>query len=213
MLARVVVVEPFAENSWLLGCAETRTAALIDPGGRVPELLATAERSDLQIQAIWLTHAHIDHVAGVAEAVAATAAPVYLHPDDRPLYDAVAQQGAMFGLRVAAPPPPDHPLCAGDTLRLGSLRAQVLHVPGHAPGHVAFWLREQATVISGDCLFAGSIGRTDLPGGSYATLMDSLHRVLLPLGDETRVLPGHGPETTIGRERRSNPFLAGLPVG
>ena len=138
----------------------------------------------------------------------ATGAPVWLHPDDLRLYEAVEQQGAMFGLQITPPPPPDHELAAGQTLELGSLRAEVRFVPGHSPGHVAFWFAAQQVVIAGDCLFAGSIGRTDLPGGSYGTLMDSIREQLLPLGDEVRVLPGHGPETTIGRERTSNPFCA-----
>lgn len=213
MFVRVLVVEPFAENSWVLGCPDSGRAVLVDPGGRVDELLDLASTAGLQVEAIWLTHAHIDHVAGVAEAVERSGAPVWLHRDDRPLYEAADRQGAMFGLDVRQPPPARHELKHGQTLELGSLRAEVLHVPGHSPGHVAFWFREPEVVVSGDCLFAGSIGRTDLPGGSYDSLMDSLHRLLLPLGDGVRVLPGHGPETSIGRERRSNPFLAGLSVG
>lgn len=210
MIVHCEVVEPFAENSWLIGCPETGRAALIDPGGHVQRLLAVAADRDLEVVEIWLTHAHIDHVMGVAEAVERTGAPVWLHPDDRPLYDNVAQQGAMFGLRVTPPPPPDRDLVPGATLELGSLRAEVLFVPGHSPGHVAFRLDAQGVVFSGDCLFAGSIGRTDLPGGSYETLMRSIREQLLPLGDDVRVLSGHGPETTIGRERASNPFLTGM---
>lgn len=213
MIVRVLVVDPFQENSWVLGCGETGRGVLVDPGGRVDELLELASGAGLRIDGIWLTHAHVDHVAGVAEAAERTGAPVWLHRDDVPLYQAASRQGEMFGLQVRQPPAVGHDLKGGRTLELGSLRAEVLHVPGHSPGHVAFWFREQETVVAGDCLFAGSIGRTDLPGGSYAVLMDSLHRVLLPLGDATRVLAGHGPETTIGRERRSNPFLTGLTVG
>jgi len=207
MILHYEVVEPFAENSWLVGCPESGRAALVDPGGHVPQLLQAARDHGLEIVDIWLTHAHIDHVTGVAEAVEATGAPVWLHPDDLRLYEAVEQQGAMFGLQITPPPPPDHELAAGQTLELGSLRAEVRFVPGHSPGHVAFWFAAQQVVIAGDCLFAGSIGRTDLPGGSYGTLMDSIREQLLPLGDEVRVLPGHGPETTIGRERSSNPFV------
>lgn len=213
MIVRELVVEPFAENSWVLGCPESGRGVLVDPGGRVDELLELAAGAGLEIDAVWLTHAHVDHVAGVAEAVERTSAGVWLHREDRPLYEAASAQGAMFGLGVRQPPPAEHELKGGQTLEIGSLRAEVLHVPGHSPGHVAFWFRAQEIVVAGDCLFAGSIGRTDLPGGSYEALMDSLHRVLLQLGDATRVLPGHGPETTIGRERRSNPFLIGLTVG
>lgn len=207
MITHCLVVEPFAENSWLLGCETSRAAVAVDPGGRVPELLAVARREELRIGEIWLTHAHLDHVTGVAELVAATGAPVWLHPADRELYDHVDRQAAMFGLEAALPPPPDHELAGGQALALGALEAEVLEVPGHSPGHVAFWFPRERTVVAGDCLFAGSIGRTDLPGGSYETLMASLKEVLLPLGDDVRVLTGHGPETTIGRERASNPFL------
>lgn len=209
MIVDSLVVEPFAENSWLLGCPAQGVGVLVDPGGRVPELLALAAGADLTVSEIWLTHAHIDHVTGVAEAVRETGAPIRLHPADRPLYDNVERQAAMFGLRAEPLPAPTHALRAGEMLALGDLDAEVLEVPGHSPGHVAFSFPGQDLVVAGDCLFAGSIGRTDLPGGSYETLMDSIQRVLLPLGDATRVLPGHGPETTIGRERRTNPFLIG----
>ncbi len=208
MFRHVEVVAPFSENSWLIGCSETGTAALVDPGGHIPELLEIAREEGLGVEQIWLTHAHIDHVAGVAEAVEATGAPLALHPLDRPLYETIEQQGAMFGLHVPSLPTPDRWLADDDVMTLGRLRARVLHVPGHAPGHVAFWFAELNVVISGDCLFAGSIGRTDLPGGSHETLMHSIREVLLPLGDEVIVLPGHGPETTLVHERRTNPFLS-----
>lgn len=207
MLIHHEVVEPFGENSWLLGCAETGAAVLVDPGGHVPELLAKAADANLRIEQILLTHAHLDHVSGVAEAVEATGVPVALHADDGPLYNATQQQGRMFGLELRQPPPVDRWLCVGETLEIGNLRAEVIFVPGHSPGHVAFWFAAQRLVVSGDVLFAGSIGRTDLPGGSYQVLMDSIHRTLLPLGDDVRVLSGHGPETTLGQERVSNPFL------
>ncbi len=210
MFIHFEVVEPFAENSWLIGCRRTGRAALIDPGGRVPELLARATAEELQVEQILLTHAHIDHISGVAEAVEATAAPVALHADDLPLYEALEQQAQMFGLDARKPPAPEHELVKGQGIHIGDLQAQVLHVPGHSPGHVAFWFADRRLVISGDVLFAGSIGRTDLPGGSHVTLMDSIRRVLLPLGDDVRVLTGHGPETTVGQEREHNPFLTGL---
>jgi glyoxylase-like metal-dependent hydrolase (beta-lactamase superfamily II) len=209
MIVKSVVVEPFAENSLLVGCRQTGRGVLIDPGGRVPELLELASEGGLTVTEIWLTHAHIDHVSGVADAVAATGAPIRLHPADRQLYDHVDQQAAMFGLPMQPLPEPDLELVPGETLELGALRAEVLFVPGHSPGHVAFWFAGEGVVIAGDCLFAGSIGRTDLPGGSYETLMASIREQLLPLGDHVRVLAGHGPETTIGREKESNPFLTG----
>jgi glyoxylase-like metal-dependent hydrolase (beta-lactamase superfamily II) len=208
MFRHVEVVAPFGENSWLVGCPETGAAALVDPGGHIPELLAIGGQQELDIGQIWLTHAHIDHVAGVAEAVEATGASLSLHPLDRPLYDAVEQQAAMFGLHVPPLPTPTRWLETDEVLEIGRLRARVLHVPGHAPGHVAFWFADLDVVVSGDCLFAGSIGRTDLPGGSHEVLMQSIRNVLLPLGEQVTVLPGHGPQTTLGQERRTNPFLA-----
>ena len=204
------VVEPFAENARLIGCRRSGTAVLVDPGGQVAELLDAAEAAALEVQAIWLTHAHLDHVSGVSDAVALLGpVPILLHRDDLPLYEAVAQQGQMFGLAVDQPPPPTRWLEVGETLELGELRAEVLHLPGHSPGHVGFWFAQQRTILSGDVLFAGSIGRTDLPGGDYDTLINSIREGLLPLGDDVSVLCGHGPDTTIARERTSNPFLVG----
>lgn len=210
MLIHHEVVSPFAENSLLVGCPDSGRAVLVDPGGRVPALLATARERDLTVEAVWLTHAHVDHVMGVAEAVRRVAGPVLLHRDDERLYEGAAEQARLFGLEIEPPPPVDEWLRPGSTLELGELRAEVLHVPGHSPGHVAFWFAAEGVVLAGDCLFAGSIGRTDLPGGSHETLMRSIREVLVPLGDEVRVIPGHGPETTIGRELQSNPFLRGL---
>ncbi len=204
------VVEPFAENARLVGCRQSGASVLVDPGGQVDELLGVAAAEHLSVEAIWLTHAHLDHVTGVSAAVASVGpVPILLHPDDLPLYDAVAQQGQMFGLAVEQPPPPTRWLEVGETLELGELRAEVLHLPGHSPGHVGFWFASQRTVLSGDVLFAGSIGRTDLPGGDYDTLISSIREGLLPLGDDVSVLCGHGPNTTIARERTSNPFLSG----
>lgn len=207
LVVRIVTVPPFAENSFLVGCRSRGAAVLVDPGGEVPTLLETATELELDVSEIWLTHAHADHVAGVAQARRLTGAPVLLHPDDRFLYDAAVAQAATFGLDLEEPPPPDRELAAGQTLSLGRLEAEVLHVPGHSPGHVAFWFSSAKAVFSGDCLFAGSIGRTDLPGGSYDTLIRSIRQRLFTLGDEVRVYAGHGPPTTVGRERRENPFF------
>ncbi len=206
---RFLTVGAFSENSYIVGCRSTGTGVLIDPGGEVPSLIEAAADMGVTIEAVWLTHAHLDHVLGLQEAVAATSAPIMLHPDDRMLYDAAPEQGRAFGFPVDPLPEPDGSLTAGETLRLGAHEAQVLHVPGHSPGHVAFWFPASRAVISGDVLFAGSIGRTDLPGGSYETLMRTIREVLLPLGDDVRVFPGHGPPTTIEAERTSNPFVLG----
>jgi len=197
----------FEENCYVLADPETARAVLIDPGEDADLFLRRLDAERLTLEAIWLTHAHIDHVAGVAPVVQRTAVPVHLHADDRQLYDHVAEQGAWLGVRAPQPPPPDHELAAGGTVRVGSIEFEVRHVPGHSPGSVAFVGHGIALV--GDLVFAGSVGRTDLPGGSAATLLDSIRRHLLTLPDETVVYPGHGPETTVGVERRTNPFLTG----
>jgi len=180
---------------------------MVDPGEESSAFLAELGRRDWALRAVWLTHAHIDHILGVAAVKRATDAPVYLHPDDRPLYDALPDQGAWFGIRADRPPPPDHPLAAGQRLTVGGLEFTVRHTPGHSPGSVSFV--GQGTIFGGDVLFNGSIGRTDLPGGDFATLMRSIQRDFLSLPDSTVVRSGHGPETTIGVERLTNPFLTG----
>ncbi len=196
----------FAENCYLLAEAGSRAAVIVDPGEEPELFLATARREGLTIGEIWLTHAHVDHVSGVGAIKAATAAPVYLHPDDRPLYDNLPQQAALFGLKVQAPPPPDRALAHGGTVSIGTTRFAVRHTPGHSLGSVCFVA--PGLVLGGDVLFQGSIGRTDLPGGNFERLIRSIRDELLVLPDDTVVYPGHGPPTTIGVERRTNPFLA-----
>ncbi len=196
----------FMQNAWLVWDPATRDAVVVDPGEEHERLLAVIRHRELTVQAIWLTHAHIDHVWGVTPVREATGAPVLLHPDDRRWYDAFVRQGTMFGIHGLSPlDPPDAPLVPGEILSVGRYRFAVRHVPGHAPGHVAFV--GEGMAISGDVLFQDSIGRTDLAGGDQAQLLESIHRELLTLPDPTRVLPGHGGETTVGRERRLNPWL------
>lgn len=195
----------FAENCYLVYDADHPETILVDPGEEAERFLAEAARRSRTISGIWLTHAHIDHIQGVAEVRAATGAPIHLHPADRDLYDGLPQQGLWVGLRLAKPPPPDHHLTHGQQLRLGRTQFEVRHAPGHSPGHVCFVA--DGMVLAGDVLFAGSIGRSDLPGGDYDTLLESIRRELLSLPDATIVHPGHGESTTIGRERTSNPFL------
>lgn len=199
----------FVQNSWLVWDPASRAAVVVDPGEDHGRILAEAGQRDIRVEAIWLTHAHIDHILGVEAVRQATGAPVWLHPDDRRWYDALPEQGRFFGIeglpRLA---PPDHEFVAGGTVGLGPFSFTIRHTPGHAPGHVA--LVGHGMVISGDVLFRDSIGRTDLAGADLATLMESIRRELLTLPDDTRVLPGHGPETTIGRERAENPFLRGM---
>lgn len=197
----------FEENCFILGDPETRDAVLIDPGEEAELFLRRLETEGLTLRAVWLTHAHIDHVSGVATVVERTSAPVFLHPADRPLYGHVSEQAAMFGVRAITPPEPDHDLAEGDTVEVGSLQFTVRHVPGHSPGGVAFVGHGVAFV--GDALFAGSIGRTDLPGGNTQQLLDGIREQLFTLPDDTVVYPGHGPETTVGHEKRTNPFLTG----
>ncbi len=202
----------FLENCYLLADAERREAVLIDPGEDAGLFLSALRRSGCTLTGIWLTHAHVDHIMGVAAVKRATGAAVHLHPLDRPLYDALPDQGAWMGLRLEAPPPPDAELAEGDELAVGRFRFAVRHTPGHSPGSVS--LLGDGIVFGGDVLFAGSVGRTDLPGGDTATLLHSIRSTLLPLPDDTVVYSGHGPETTIGAERRTNPFLTGaLTIG
>jgi hydroxyacylglutathione hydrolase len=205
---------PFMKNGFVLGCERTLEAIVIDPGDEVAELLAFVHQQHLHPKAILLTHAHVDHVSGVARAKAELDVPVWLHRDDQPLYERAAAQGAMFGLTVEQPPPVDH-YYAGDGPwgRFGDFRVTVHHTPGHCPGGVCLAVY-QATepprlegLFVGDTLFAGSIGRTDLPGGNYETLMRAITEVLFSFPDEAVVYSGHGPETTIGREKATNPFV------
>ncbi|HTK42879.1 MAG TPA: MBL fold metallo-hydrolase [Gemmatimonadales bacterium] len=197
----------FGENCWLLADARTGEAVMIDPGEEPQMFLAELNTRGWSLGGIWITHGHIDHILGVAAVKRATGAPIYLHPADRPLYDSLTQQGSWFGLKVDPLPPPDRDLEAGQRLDVGGLEFTVRHTPGHSPGSVSFV--RQGTIFGGDVLFNGSIGRTDLPGGDAATLLKSIHRDFLSLPDSTIVRSGHGPETTIGVERLTNPFLTG----
>jgi glyoxylase-like metal-dependent hydrolase (beta-lactamase superfamily II) len=194
----------FAENCYLLADPERREAVVIDPGEEAELFLARLEHERWTPTAVWLTHAHLDHVAGVAALKAATGVPVLLHPADRALYDATPRQAAMFGLSADVPPPPDGELAEGQRLSVGDCAFEVLHTPGHSRGSVTFVGHGMA--FTGDALFAGSIGRTDLPGGDTETLLRSIREKLFALPDATVVLSGHGPETTIGAEKRTNPF-------
>ena len=211
MIVHVETGGPFMQNGFVVGCEATREALLIDPGDSVQALLDFAARESLAIRHILLTHAHIDHVTGVAAAKRALGAPVYLHRDDLFLYDHVVEHGLMFGLRVEPQPPIDVFYTSGEAIAFGECEARPHHTPGHCPGGVCLQIGERGTVgqelFVGDTLFAGSIGRTDLPGGDYDVLMASIRTVLFPLGDAAIVHSGHGPDTTIGQERRTNPFL------
>lgn len=198
----------FAENCYLVIDEAAAECAIIDPGEEAGVIAHTVAGTGARPVAICITHAHIDHVMGIPRLKRDTGAPVYLHPGDRELYDHVVEQGLAFGIAVEALPPPDRDFVAGETVRVGKLAFAVRHAPGHSPGSVC--LVGEGVAFTGDVLFAGSIGRTDLPGGDFETLIRSIERELLPLADSTIVYSGHGPETTVGNERRTNPFLTGV---
>jgi hydroxyacylglutathione hydrolase len=204
-------VAPFFKNGFVIGCEDTREGILIDPGDEVDGLLEAVRTNQLSIANILLTHAHLDHVTGVADAKRALNVPVWLHRADNFLYEGVVQQGLMFGLEVEPQPPIDNFYDGEGPIRFGRYVVRVRHTPGHCPGGVCLAVSREgeaaATLIVGDTLFAGSIGRTDLPGGDHATLLRSIREVLFSYPDDTVVWSGHGESTTIGAERRSNPFL------
>lgn len=197
----------FAENCFLVIDEATQQCAIVDPGEEAGLILHKVRAAEAKPVAIWLTHAHLDHVMGIPRIKTETGVPVFLHPADRQLYDAVLAQAAAFGLRAEPLPPPDAAWAHGDVARVGDLEFAVRHTPGHSPGSVSFI--GHGVAFGGDVLFAGSIGRTDLPGGDFDTLIASIERELLTLPDDTIVHSGHGPDTTVGRERRTNPFLTG----
>ena len=201
---------PFVQNTLLVVCEDGRTGLIIDPGAATPEALAAARDRELEIAAILLTHAHVDHVDGVPEARAETGAPIHLHPLDRPLYDNVPEWAGLFGVQCDPLPPPDLELEPGVNLSFGGSEFEVVFVPGHAPGHVMFVSTALPVAIVGDVIFRGSIGRTDLPNSNYGELMESIRSQILTLPAETQLHPGHGPETTVGLERGTNPFLLHL---
>jgi len=211
MILEIRAAPPFMTNGFVLGCETTRAGLIVDPGDNVDQLLEAVRAHRLSVAHILLTHAHLDHITGVGAAKAALGATVGLHPGDRPLFDRVVEQGLMFGLRVERQPPPDFPLVPGTSIAFGEHEVHVHHTPGHSPGGVCLQVAPRgqrgSTLLVGDTLFAGSIGRTDLPGGDLATLLASIRTVLFGFGDDAIVYPGHGEATTIGRERRENPFL------
>ncbi len=199
-------VGPFQANTYLVVDETEGVAALIDCGDEGARLARLVHDTGMRLEAIWLTHAHLDHVAGIAELKRELPVPVHLHPLDLPVYEAASRQAEIFGLRIEQPPPPEARFTEGQVLELGSLRFEVMHTPGHAPGHVV--IHGHGVAFVGDCLFAGSVGRTDLPMSSGADLARSLERIAA-LPPETVIYPGHGVPSTIVRERAENPFLTG----
>jgi len=207
MIHEIIPVGPLQCNCSVIGDETSREGIVIDPGDDVQQVLDLVEKHKLRVKQIVITHAHIDHVGGAMKLRAATGAPILLNQNDYALLKMLDMQAAWVGMRSPGKVEIDHSLEPADTVKVGSLAAQVLHTPGHTEGSVCLYFPAENKLIAGDTLFAGSIGRTDLPGGSYEKILHSIHDCVLALPDETIVVPGHGPVTTIGEERESNPFL------
>jgi len=205
----VVPVTPFVQNCSIIRCERTGRGAVVDPGGDVDEILAALEEEKVELESILVTHAHVDHAAGVAALARAKNVPIYgPHRGDDFWIDGLEMQGQMFGIEGGEPFTPTRWLDDGDAVTVGALTFEVVHCPGHTPGHIVFFSREEKLAFVGDVLFAGSIGRTDFPGGDHATLLSSIRDKLFPLGDDVRFVCGHGPDSSFGRERQSNPFVS-----
>jgi hydroxyacylglutathione hydrolase len=207
MIHEILPVGPLQCNCSVIGDESTREAIVIDPGDNIDQILGLIKKHNLQVKQIVITHAHIDHVGGAAKLRAATGAPILLNQNDYALLKMLDVQAAWIGMPTPGKVEIDTSIGQADTVKAGALEAQVIHTPGHTEGSICLYFPIEKKLIAGDTLFAGSIGRTDLPGGSYEKILRSLQGQVLALPDETIVIPGHGPATTIGEERESNPFL------
>jgi hydroxyacylglutathione hydrolase len=203
---QTLTVGAFQENCYLVLDSRSGKAVIVDPGGEGERLVEAVDKSGATLEAVWITHAHVDHVGAIASIKQRWDVPVYLHPLDRRLYEAAGRQAQVYGVQFEEPPPPDREFADGQQLKVGDVELSVMHAPGHSPGHVV--IHGDGIALVGDCLFAGSIGRTDLPFSDPPQLAASLQKISA-LPPETVVYPGHGMDTTIGEERRSNPFLNG----
>jgi hydroxyacylglutathione hydrolase len=207
LVVRHAVVGPFAANSYIAACSRTGEAVLVDPGGDVERVLGLLEPDGYRVVRIFVTHGHIDHVAGGAKARAETGAPLQIHAGDRSWLDALPRQAEMFGFDPVEAPAVDHFHEGGEAFRIGEVEGAVLHTPGHSQGSSCLWFPKAQILFTGDTLFAGSVGRTDLPGGDLDALFTSIREKLFTLGDAVRFYPGHGPAGLLGDERRANPFV------
>jgi hydroxyacylglutathione hydrolase len=209
MIHEVLTVGMLQCNCSIFGDEQTREAIVVDPGDGddIARIQAVLDKHGLKVKAIVITHAHIDHIGGAAKLKAATGAPVYMNENDAPLYDQLDMQAGWLGMRPPDRTTIDVPANEGDTLRLGNAEFHVLHTPGHTQGSISLWIPAENKVVAGDTLFRDSIGRTDLPGGNSRQILASIHTKLLPLPEDAIVIAGHGPNTTIGREKERNPFL------
>lgn len=211
---RIVPVTPFQQNCSVIWCSETRKAAVVDPGGDIDRITALIAELGVSVERILITHGHLDHAGGTARLAEKLAVPIDgPHMDDRFWIDGMEEQSRMFGVAGAQTFTPDRWLVDGDTVSVGKATLQVIHAPGHTPGHVVFYQAESKIAFVGDVLFAGSIGRTDFPRGDHATLISSIRDKLFPLGDDVSFVPGHGPVSTFGEERRGNPFVGDFALG
>lgn len=211
---RIIPVTPFEQNCSLLWCAETMEAAVVDPGGDLDRIRAAIASAGVKVTQILLTHAHIDHAGAAADFAEQEGLPIIgPHEGDQFWIDRLAMQSRMFGFKAARTFVPTRWLHQGDTVKVGNLTFEVRHCPGHTPGHVVFFEPQSKLAIVGDVLFAGSIGRTDFPMGDHETLVKSIREQLFTLGDDVQFIPGHGPMSTIGQERRTNPFVADKKFG
>lgn len=207
MIHKVFPVGPLQCNCSVIGDEQTREAMVIDPGDQIEDILKILKAENLTLKQIVVTHAHIDHVGGAMKLKAATGAPILMNQKDEALLKMLDMQATWLGMKPPGTVQVDESVSEGRVLQIGNLSSTVIHTPGHTEGSICLYFPEQKTLIAGDTLFAGSIGRTDLPGGSFDKIMRSLHNQLLQLPDDTQVVPGHGPMTTIGDERETNPFL------